>query len=115
MGKRHATNFLNRVPRAELKAAFSPDPNEIAWARTNLEPWGVSIYDDFDAMLKQQGLEALVISTLTFVHAEEAIKGIERGLHVLCEKPLSLDIDVVREYHSITGHPSHSPGGPCHI
>lgn len=95
MGKRHAINFLNRVPRAELKAAFSPDPAEVAWAKANLEPWGVRVYDDFDAMLGQQGLEALVIGTATSVHAEEAIKGIDRGLHVLCEKPLSTDINVV--------------------
>lgn len=97
MGKRHAINFLNRVPRAELKAAFSPDPVELAWAKINLEPWGVQIYNDYDAMLQQEGLEAVVIGTATAVHAEEAVKGIDRGLHVLCEKPLSTDVSVVRK------------------
>jgi myo-inositol 2-dehydrogenase / D-chiro-inositol 1-dehydrogenase len=33
MGKRHALNFLNRTPRAELVAAFSPDPAELQWAK----------------------------------------------------------------------------------
>lgn len=96
MGHRHALNFLNRTPRAQLVAAFSPDPKEIAWAREHLEPHGVTLYTDYDAMIAQPGLDAVVIGTATSVHAEEAIKAMEKGLHVLCEKPLSTSVDVVR-------------------
>lgn len=95
MGKRHALNFLNRAPRAELVAAFTPDPTEMQWAKQNLEPYGVTLYDDYDKMICQPGLEAVVIGTATSVHAEEAIKAMEKNLHVLCEKPLSTDIEVV--------------------
>lgn len=96
MGKRHALNFLNRVPRAELVAAFSPDPAELAWAKTDLEPHGVTIYDSYDKMIEQEGLDAVVIGTATSVHAEEAIKAMKKNLHVLVEKPLSTDIEIVR-------------------
>jgi Oxidoreductase family, NAD-binding Rossmann fold len=96
MGKRHALNFLNRCPRAELVAAFSPDPAEIQWAKQHLEPFGVALYDDYDQMIQQPGLNAVVIGTATSVHAEEAIKAMETNLHVLCEKPLSTDISIVR-------------------
>lgn len=95
MGKRHAVNFLQRTPRAELVAAFSPDPVELEWAQANLAPYGVELYDDYDRMIAQPGLDAVVIGTATSVHAEEAIKAIDRDLHVLCEKPLSTSIDVV--------------------
>lgn len=95
MGKRHALNFLNHAPRAELVAAFSPDPAELAWAKINLEPYGVVLYSDYDTMILQPGLQAVVIGTATSVHAEEAIKAMEKNLHVLCEKPLSTDIEVV--------------------
>lgn len=94
MGKRHATNFIS-VGRADVVAAFSPDEGERAWAKENLEPKGVTIYSNYDEMLKHAGLEAVCIATVTGVHAEEAIKGIEKGLHVLCEKPLSTTVDVV--------------------
>jgi myo-inositol 2-dehydrogenase / D-chiro-inositol 1-dehydrogenase len=104
MGKRHALNFLNRAPRAELVAAFSPDPVEIQWAKHHLEPFGVTLYDDYDKMIQQPGLNAVVIGTATSVHAEEAIKAMEKNLHVLCEKPLSTDINIVR-----TSHPSVGP------
>lgn len=93
MGARHALNFHNRTPRAELVAAFTPDPKEQSWARQNLE--GVKIYDDYDEMLRHPGLEAVVVSTVTTVHAEQAIKAIEADKHVMCEKPLSTSVEVV--------------------
>src|SRR5690349_11522744 len=96
MGKRHAINFLNRTPRAELVAAFSPDPTELAWAKQNLEPYGVALYDDYDKMIQHPGLQAVVIGTATSVHAEESLKAMEKNLHVLCEKPLSTSIEIVR-------------------
>ncbi|KAI9839534.1 MAG: hypothetical protein M1819_002160 [Sarea resinae] len=94
MGTRHALHFLNRTPRATLVAAFSPDPAELAWAKHHLEPFGVTLYADYDEMLKHGGLEAVVISTVTTVHAEQAVKAINKDLHVLCEKPLSTSVEV---------------------
>ncbi|UNI15410.1 hypothetical protein JDV02_001945 [Purpureocillium takamizusanense] len=97
MGKRHALNFLNRTPRAELVAAFSPDQEELAWGKVNLEPYGVTLYDDYQKMLEHPGLNAVVIGTATSVHAEEAIQAMRKDLHVLCEKPLSTNINVCRD------------------
>lgn len=95
MGKRHALHFLNRTPRAELVAASTPDEEEIQWAKTHLEPFGVRLYRDYEEMLKQEGLQAVVIASVTTVHAEQAIKAIEANLHVLCEKPLSTSVEIV--------------------
>ena len=95
MGKRHALHFLNRTPRAELVAASTPDDSEIAWAKTNLEPFGVTIYKDYDEMLKHEGLQAVVIASVTTVHAEQAIKAIAADKHTLCEKPLSTSVEIV--------------------
>ncbi len=96
MGKRHALHFLNRTPRAELVAASTPDDDEIAWGKQHLEPYGVRLYKNYDEMLKQEGLQAVVIASVTTVHAEQAIKAIEANLHVLCEKPLSTSVEIVR-------------------
>lgn len=95
MGKRHALHFLNQTPLASLVAASTPDDGELQWAKQQLEPFGVRLYKDFDVMLKQEGLQAVVVASVTTVHAEQAIKAIERGLHVLCEKPLSTSVEVV--------------------
>lgn len=95
MGARHALHFHQLTPRAELIAVSSPDPKEIAWAARNLE--GVRAYLDYDEMLREEkDLQAVVVSSATVVHAEQAIKAINFGLHVLCEKPLSTSPEVVR-------------------
>lgn len=95
MGKRHALNFLERTPRAELVAASSPDPVELEWAKTHLEPFGVRLYQNYDDMLKQEGLVAVVVASATAVHAEQTIKAIAADKHVLCEKPISTSVEVV--------------------
>ena len=95
MGARHALHFLNRTPRAELVAAFTPDEKEVQWGAQHLEPSGVKMYTDYDEMLKHEGLEAVVIATVTTVHAEQSIKAMQANLHVLCEKPLSTSVEIV--------------------
>lgn len=95
VGKLHATNFLHRTPRADLVAAFTPDPKELAWGKQNLEPYGVTLYDDYSKMLDHPSLQAVAIGTATSVHAEETMQAIDHNLHVLCEKPISIHVDVV--------------------
>jgi myo-inositol 2-dehydrogenase/D-chiro-inositol 1-dehydrogenase len=92
MGARHARHFLEKTPRAELVAACDPDPNARAWAAQHLAPYGTKIYEDFDEMLKHPGLEAVCVAGITTEHAPQAIRAIEADKHVLCEKPLSVDI-----------------------
>ncbi|KAI1734110.1 hypothetical protein F4680DRAFT_439491 [Xylaria scruposa] len=92
MGARHALNFANRTPRADLVAAFTPDPKEKEWAATALP--NTTVYTDYDEMLSHPGLEAVIIATVTTVHAEQAIKAIQADKHVLCEKPLSTSVEI---------------------
>ena len=93
MGKRHALHFANMTPRAELVAAASIDTEELAWAQRELP--GIRTYISFDEMLDtEKDIEAIIIASATAVHAEQAIAAINRGLHVLCEKPLSTRIDL---------------------
>ncbi|KAJ9191992.1 hypothetical protein DTO164E3_8563 [Paecilomyces variotii] len=102
MGSRHANHFYSYTPRAEVVAVTSPVQNELDWAKTNLG--NPRTYLDFDELLeKEKDLQAIVIASATSVHAEQAIKAINKGLHVLCEKPLSTNIEesqkVVDAYH----------------
>ena len=76
-----------------MVAASTPDADERRWAEANLE--GVKIYADFDQMLEQESLHAVIVASATSVHAEQAMKAIAKGYHVLCEKPLSIDLNVV--------------------
>lgn len=95
MGKRHALNFLQRTPRAELVAVSTPDDSELEWGKVHLAPYGVKLYKNYDDMLKHEGLEAVIVASATAVHAEQAIKAIEADKNVLCEKPLSTSVEIV--------------------
>ena len=55
----------------------------------------VRTYLDYDEMLrKETTLQAVVVASATTAHAEQCIKAIERGLHVLCEKPISTSPEI---------------------
>ncbi|WP_299601358.1 Gfo/Idh/MocA family oxidoreductase [uncultured Tateyamaria sp.] len=49
------------------------------------------IYKDFDAMLAQEPLDAVVIATPSRLHAPMAKAALDTGLHVFCEKPFCLN------------------------
>lgn len=52
---------------------------------------GLKCYGDFDRLLDQESLDALVVATPSKLHATMVQKALERGLHVFCEKPFVLD------------------------
>ena len=54
------------------------------------------MYDDYDTMLSHPDLQAVWVATSTDVHAIQTLKGIEKNLHVMCEKPVSTDLKEVR-------------------
>ncbi|KAL5356973.1 hypothetical protein BJX96DRAFT_172103 [Aspergillus floccosus] len=94
MGKRHVHTLLYRVPRAQVVAVCTTDAAELHWAQTNAEyqEFGITVYNNYDEMLGYPGLQAVWISTSTDVHARQSLAAIGRGIHVLCEKPLSTDL-----------------------
>jgi predicted dehydrogenase len=53
---------------------------------------GVQTHSDYDAMLDQVDLDAVLIATPSSSHAGMVGKALERGLHVFCEKPFTLDV-----------------------
>lgn len=95
MGKRHVHTLLYRVPRAQIVAVCSATPHEVEWATANEEykEFNIAVYSDYQEMLNHPGLQAVWVSTSTDVHASQALAGIEKGIHVLCEKPLSTDLE----------------------
>lgn len=48
-------------------------------------------YDDWRRMYDRADLDVVIVATRPDRHAEPVIAALERGLHVVCEKPLSAD------------------------
>ena len=47
------------------------------------------VYSDAEEMLDKANLDVVSICTPTFLHAEQTAMSAERGIHVMCEKPMS--------------------------
>lgn len=77
-------------------AVTSPVEAELQWAKNSIE--GVETYLDFEDMLAKANIDIVVIASVTDVHAKQAIAAINKGYHVLCEKPLSLDVTKVNQH-----------------
>jgi predicted dehydrogenase len=53
----------------------------------------VELYDNLDKMLEKARLDAVSITLPTYLHADSSIKSLSAGLHVLCEKPMALNVE----------------------
>ena len=54
------------------------------------------IFADYDAMLADPDLEAVIIATSDSFHVPAAIRALEAGKHVLCEKPVATSVEAGR-------------------
>jgi predicted dehydrogenase len=52
-------------------------------------------YADFDRMLADPGIDAVIIATADAFHVPASIRALEAGKHVLCEKPIGLTVEEV--------------------
>jgi predicted dehydrogenase len=53
-------------------------------------------FTDYERMLDEADLDAVIIGTPMHVHAEQSIAALERGIHVLCEVTAAVDLDQCR-------------------
>ncbi|MDE3177234.1 MAG: Gfo/Idh/MocA family oxidoreductase [Pseudomonadota bacterium] len=100
----------------------SPDKARRSGAALGLPP--DRVYDDYETMAKAEaarpdGIEAVAIVTPNHVHAGPTYAFLNAGIHVICDKPLTLSLDEARKMkaaversgrifaltHNYTGYP----------
>jgi len=87
MGLSHQA-MVNAHPGIELKAVCDSS----GYVLDVLSKYtGVSTFADYKKMLAEVPLDCLFVATPSKYHAEIVAAGLERGLHVFCEKPFGLD------------------------
>lgn len=103
MGRGHLEVYIRLMeedPSIKLTALCDVDPKRFEAREGNLNIEGVGkdqidfsrfhLYADMDAMLDQEPLDMVDLVIPTYLHAPYAEKALDRGLHVFCEKPMSL-------------------------
>lgn len=75
---------------AEIVAAC--DPNEDVRTRFGAE-YGIPAYGSLKDMIANSSLDAVYIASPHQYHCEQVIEASRHGLHIIVEKPLTLDLD----------------------
>jgi predicted dehydrogenase len=88
-GPNLARNF-DRLPGAELR--WICDASDEARGRVRTQFPGARASADFDELLADPGLDAVVIATHVPSHAPLALRAFEAGKHVFVEKPLAYSL-----------------------
>ena len=76
---------IKEIPGAELVAVCDADP---ARARAFAEKYGAHPFSDFSEMLASD-IDIVCICTPSFLHAQNAIEALDKGKHVVLEKPMA--------------------------
>lgn len=83
----HAKAF-QAIEGCEIVGATDPHPDRLdAFCHNHKIPQG---YSTFEALIDKSGCNAVCIVTPDRFHAPLSIASLEKGMHVLCEKPLSV-------------------------
>jgi len=86
MGKTHAEAYLS-IPHVNIVAIGDAHGNCVnSWP----VPHGTKVYSDVEQVIHETDADVVDVCLPTHLHEECVIKAARRGLHILCEKPLSL-------------------------
>jgi predicted dehydrogenase len=82
-----ALNNLEESDFTAVQSRTSDKGNQFA------EQYGVKAYTDVEEMIKDSGIEAVLICTPHPAHAEPSVTAAECGAHILVEKPLASSLE----------------------
>ncbi len=106
MGSGHARSIMEgKCPELELTAVADLNPARLEWARTELSP-DIACFPDALSLLDSGLIEACIISVPHYDHPTLAIACMERGIHVMVEKPAGVYTAQVRRMNETASrHP----------
>jgi predicted dehydrogenase len=80
-----------KARNADLYAICDAAPDLLARMAATNEPQAA--YGDYDAMLADPQVEAVIVATSDAFHVPASIRALEAGKHVLCEKPIGTSVE----------------------
>lgn len=96
MGSSHLRFYLeDELPEITVTAVADIDPERLEWASEECPD--ILTYGSSDELIESGEVDAVIIATPHYFHPPIAIKAIESGIHVMCEKPAGVYTKQVRE------------------
>jgi len=91
MGVAHAETLAHRTRGARLVAVTTSSAERAGQIRNSCGD--VAVYANLDRLLEAGEVDAVVIASSTSAHVENVERCAAAGIHMLCEKPLGLDLE----------------------
>ena len=85
-------HIANIRPRGDAELAAVVDPLKERRQEAEAE-FGCETYEELSHMLDQEDIDVIVVATPSVFHAADTISALQANKHVICEKPMALDID----------------------
>ncbi len=82
-------------PGCTVEAVMSPHQSTVD--RVGDEFGVMGRYTDYVDLLRDPGVDAVYIASPNYAHNQQVLSAAEEGKHVLCEKPLGMDVGEVRD------------------
>lgn len=89
IARQHAAAIRACPNLTELDTVVDSD---VARARDLAQSFDTAFSDDFESLLRNSSIDALVLCTPNALHAEQAVRALAAGKHVLVEKPMADNI-----------------------
>ncbi len=97
MGSAHAKNILDgKCPDLELVAVADINPDRVQWGKENLSD-SITYFATAEEMLDSGLIEAVLVAVPHYDHTKYAILSMQKGLHVMVEKPAGVYTKQVKE------------------
>jgi predicted dehydrogenase len=95
MGRHHSERLIEDG-RGQVVAVMDPNRRNAESLRDSLWP-NAAIFDEFESLLSSDHIDAAILCTPTVDHYPQCLRCLDRGWHVLCEKPLASSGSQIRE------------------
>jgi predicted dehydrogenase len=83
--------FAHAKRNSELRALVTDDPKKAKQLSKKYRVPFTYEYDNYDECLESGEIDAVYIALPNSMHHEYAVRALNTGIHVLCEKPLAID------------------------
>ncbi len=104
MGSRHTQNIMDgKCPEIEITAISDDSPAHIEAYRERFGDFvkDVPAFTDSTALMDSGTVDAVLIATPHYFHPTLAIEAMQRGLHVMCEKPAGVYTKQVKAMNEV--------------
>ena len=90
----HAPHYAAALAELEAADFLGITDREAARGREAAERYGVGFFEEAESLF--EAVDAVVLCSENRAHVGDAISALERGVHVLCEKPIATTVEDAR-------------------